>query len=128
MNYAQIIKLKQRINHLAEENKRLRHEITQKKIDNSTNGNIIAIVSQITNITPMEMKSRSRKRPISLARNMCMYLMYLEKMTYTDIGIAFHRDHSTAIHSIRNFEDALFWEFSAESKLMSVYSKSLITL
>lgn len=66
---------------------------------------IIMSVAEHFQISTRLMMSKSRQRELVLARNMCMYIMknYFN-MTLKEVGKAFNRDHTTAIHAIRMFQ------------------------
>lgn len=50
-------------------------------------------------VTPELMESRSRKREITIARQVLMIIMWESKMTLTMIGSAFNRDHATVCNA-----------------------------
>jgi len=67
---------------------------------------IINVVSLITNVSESEMRSKSRLHKTVLARQIAMYYLSLEGMTFKSIGREFgNRDHSTVTHSIRTIHD-----------------------
>jgi len=66
---------------------------------------VIMAVAESFDISPRLMMSKSRQRELVLARNMCMYVMKTYfNMTLKEVGLAFNRDHTTAIHAIRMFK------------------------
>jgi chromosomal replication initiator protein len=66
---------------------------------------IIEKVYESTGIPFAELKSNSRKRPVTLARQYAMYQiydqLYTKAYTLEEIGKVFNRDHSTVLHSIK---------------------------
>jgi chromosomal replication initiator protein len=59
-------------------------------------------------VTIKELQSRSRKKNITLPRQIAMYLGRKHtEQALGDIGSAFNRDHSTVIHSIRVITEAM---------------------
>lgn len=65
---------------------------------------IITAVAEHYQISTRHMMSKDRHREYVLARNMCFYILQKYfKMTLKEIGGAFNRDHTTAIHGIRMF-------------------------
>lgn len=123
MNQQYVTNLKSKIYLLSQENKRLRAEITgQMKINPSPVTEIISFISHQTGVTPMEMLSRTRQRDIAVARMLCMYIMRKHlNMQWTEIGKAFHRDHSTAIHAVTVIENQLSFAKSFESQVIHSY-------
>jgi len=48
-----------------------------------------------------------------------MWIIYqTNKVTWTEIGKYFLRDHSTVIHSVKSVDNALFWPQSNEYKII----------
>lgn len=67
---------------------------------------IIRIVSDYTNITPEDLRSKVRERNIVEARQLAMFFIYKNTpLTLKRIGMEFNRDHSTVIHSKETVED-----------------------
>ena len=65
---------------------------------------IIVAIADYYQISTRMMMSKCRQRKYVLARNMCFYILQKYfKMTLSEIGRAFNRDHTTAIHGIRMF-------------------------
>ncbi|HEX6651212.1 MAG TPA: chromosomal replication initiator protein DnaA [Thermoleophilaceae bacterium] len=59
-------------------------------------------------LDPKELTSKSRRRPISLARQVAMYLSReLTEYTPEQIGTAFRRDRTTVNHAVKQVEAAL---------------------
>ena len=59
-------------------------------------------------LTPDDLVSKSRSRPMTTARHMAMYLLReLTGLSLIKIGERFDRDHTTAIHGIRKIESLM---------------------
>jgi chromosomal replication initiator protein len=59
-------------------------------------------------LTPDDLVSKSRSRPMTTARHMAMYLLReLTGLSLIKIGERFDRDHTTAIHGIRKVESLM---------------------
>jgi chromosomal replication initiator protein len=59
-------------------------------------------------LTPDDLISKSRSRPMTTARHMAMYLLReLTGLSLIKIGERFDRDHTTAIHGIRKIESLM---------------------
>ena len=59
-------------------------------------------------LTPDDLVSKSRSRPMTTARHMAMYLLReLTGLSLIKIGERFERDHTTAIHGIRKIESLM---------------------
>lgn len=71
---------------------------------------IIERVSLKTGLSKKAIKSKSRKKELVMARNVCMYLMKKHTiLSLATIGATFgKRDHSTVLHALKNMEDDLF--------------------
>lgn len=63
-------------------------------------GKIISTVCDHFNLTESQLKSKTRKREVAYARQLCMYF-FIKKLKYTTTksGSVFNRDHATAIHA-----------------------------
>lgn len=70
---------------------------------------IIKTVCSVFELSPENLRSRSRKRNIVVARNTAFYLArkYTE-LTLKDIGRLFNRRHSTVIKGITNIEKEIY--------------------
>ena len=72
---------------------------------------IAQCVSDYYNIEPDQLFTKSRKREISDARQMVMYLSKRHaKMPVTAIGARLSRTHATVLHACRNIEERLSLE------------------
>jgi len=81
---------------------------------------IIQEVTQFYNIDPDIIFTKSRKREISDARQMVMFLAKkLAKMPYTAIGTRLSRTHATVLYACKNIEERL----SIEKKLRDDINK-----
>ena len=59
-------------------------------------------------LSPDDLVSKSRSRPMTTARHMAMYLLReLTGLSLIKIGERFDRDHTTAIHGIRKIESLM---------------------
>jgi len=69
---------------------------------------IIQLVAQAFQIPPAQLSSQSRKKNISEPRQIAMYLgRELTDNSLHTIGLAFGRDYSTVIHSLKKIEQDL---------------------
>jgi chromosomal replication initiation ATPase DnaA len=124
---SRISKLHEKIYQLQQENKRLRYEITKHPFEKTPVEDVVLKVSELTGVTPMEMRSKSRKREYVIARQVVMWIIYqTNKVTWTEIGKYFLRDHSTVIHSVKSVDNALFWPQSNEYKIIEKYDSQLL--
>ena len=82
---------------------------------------VIDIVCQTLNINVSDIYSKTRKRNISEARQICMYLVYNEcLLSLHQVGRIFNRDHSTIIHGRRNIANWLRYEDDFKKKFTKV--------
>ena len=66
---------------------------------------IMMAVADAMQVSTRQMMTKSRQRELVQARNMCMYIMKTYfNMTFKEVGKAFNRDHTTAMHGIRMFK------------------------
>ncbi|MCM1505314.1 MAG: chromosomal replication initiator protein DnaA [Muribaculum sp.] len=73
-------------------------------------------VSDFYNIDPEQLFTKTRKREISDARQMVMYLAKRHvKMPVTAIGTRLSRTHATVLHACRNIEERLSMEATLRS-------------
>lgn len=69
---------------------------------------IIAATAEVYGVSVDDIIGRSRKRRITDARHMAIYLTrHKTLLSTTDIGDIFGRDHATVIHSINKVEGML---------------------
>ena len=60
---------------------------------------IIGLVAERMHVPMTRLKSRIRTQHVAFVRQVAMYLLrHCTDLTYPEIGAAFDRDHSTAIH------------------------------
>jgi chromosomal replication initiator protein len=84
----------------------------RQRVQNSVD-EIIQRVSNFTGISIEEMKGRSRKRPIVIARQVAMYLIHQnhfdkgEGVTWKFIAECLGREHATAMWSISVVKNAI---------------------
>lgn len=63
---------------------------------------VITEVSRFYGVSVQEIAGTSRTRNVALARNVAMFLAYnMLGKSSNEIGAAFHRDHSTVLHSLK---------------------------
>ena len=78
---------------------------------------LVAHVAGLYESTPERMLSRSRDPRDTMARGCCWYLLRrFARMPLAEMGAIFNRDHTTAHHGIRRFEQQLRAD-SAEREL-----------
>ncbi|MDE6527592.1 MAG: chromosomal replication initiator protein DnaA, partial [Muribaculaceae bacterium] len=79
------------------------------------------------NIDPEAIFTKSRKRAISDARQMVMYMAKkLAKMPMTAIGTRLSRDHSTVIYACKNIEQRLPFEKQLQDDVAAI-EKTFLT-
>lgn len=65
----------------------------------------IEIVAEANGIAPATLLNQSRWRPIARARQVAMWLSRQStQRSLSEIGMVFHRDHTTVLHGIRTVE------------------------
>ncbi len=76
-------------------------EVAQVSSKNITASDILRIVADFFEITQQDLVDKSRRKEVTVPRQICMYLMRdVLKMSYPHIGdILGKRDHTTAIHA-----------------------------
>ena len=79
-------------------------------------GDVIILVSRVTNVFPEDIISHKRHREIVTARALFAYICrnHLQK-AYKRIGRFINRDHSTIIHLVSNYEDYLKMNYKEET-------------
>lgn len=86
-----------------------------------TTGQIITAVAQAFQSTEADLLGRGRAREIVLPRQVAMYLLRTESgESFADIGLAFGRDHTTAMHSVEKIEKTMQSDTALRAKLMAV--------
>ena len=88
---------------------------------------ILNIVSEVTEIHIDNLKSRSRKFEIVLARN--IYFKFARKFTnkgLTPIGMEVNRDHSTVLHGLKTLAKDLETDYLECNELVSICYKQLV--
>ena len=69
---------------------------------------IAQVIADYYNLDPDLLFAKSRKREISDARQLLMYMAKnVAKMSSTTIGLRLSRDHSTVLHAIKQVEQRL---------------------
>lgn len=85
---------------------------------------ICELVSGQFNVTVQELQSKSRKKAITIPRQIAMYLS--RKHTddsLSDIGKTFNRDHSTVLHAIKVVSEKLVRDTSVNAQLQILSDK-----
>jgi len=79
-------------------------------------GEVITLVSKVTNVFPQDIISHKRHREIVTARALFSYICrnHLKK-SFKIIGRFINRDHSTIIHLVSNYEDYLKMNYKEET-------------
>ena len=92
----------------------LAHDVLQSILSNAgeapvTADLVVAVASEYYNITPEEMRSSSRTRPLVVARQTAMYLCReLTDLSLPKIGREFgNRDHSTVLHATNKIRKSM---------------------
>lgn len=82
------------------------------------------MVSGQFKVSVKELQSKSRKKHVTVPRQIAMYLArkYTEQ-SLADIGKAFHRDHSTVMHSIKVVSNKLVRDTSVNAQLELLSNK-----
>jgi len=65
---------------------------------------LVEPVLQRHQLTWKDISGRSRRRPIVMARQECMWVMRSAGMSYPLIGRFLRRDHTTVLHGVRQHE------------------------
>ena len=79
---------------------------------------IMSTVSDVTNISIEQMKSKSRKREVVYARNICCKLLKeFTSFSLKSIGLILGgRDHSTIIHAIGSYDNIIWQDYEFKMK------------
>jgi chromosomal replication initiator protein len=79
---------------------------------------ICDLVSTQFNVSVKDLQSKSRKRIVTVPRQIAMYLSRkFTEESLADIGKAFNRDHSTVLHSIKVVSNKLVSDTSVNAQL-----------
>lgn len=66
---------------------------------------VVSIVAQHFDVTPVEVFSRSRTKRFSEARHASFWILRQHtKLSFEEIAEQFDRDHSTVVHGVRSME------------------------
>lgn len=91
----------------------------EKKRENVALENILRVVAKHYDVSPLDIKGKSRQKDIAAVRQVTFYLM--KKLTFNslqNIGLAIGgRDHSTVIHAIQKVESMLAVDKHFEAKI-----------
>jgi len=92
-----------------EETKKILYSVLNSKIESAiTKKDIINSVLNFFEITKEDLMSKSRKKKVSLPRQITMFLFKKElKMSYPEIGEYFQRDHTTALHAFNKIKNGI---------------------
>lgn len=90
-----------------EETKKILSSVLSSKIESAiTKKDIINSVLNFFEITKDDLMSKSRKKKVSLPRQITMFLFKKElKMSYPEIGEYFQKDHTTALHAFNKIKN-----------------------
>ena len=108
-------------------------EIAKKQLNitNDENHKIIDIdlisnaVSEYFKIPLGDVKGKTRKKEVALARHIAMYMSHkILRLTLEEIGFYFsNRDHSTVIHGIKKIEELVKNDSTISHKIYEIESK-----
>ena len=73
-------------------------------------------------VTPEEIKSKTRERRVAVPRHVAMYIMRQKGMRVAEVGHIFNRSHCTVIHANKNVQNII------ETKDKSYYPQLKILL
>ena len=109
--------------------KALRKEIINPRIDFNDSPNhwkeVLRAVCTVTELTPDEILCPSRKRASLYARHMFNFICRKRLgMAWAEIGRIIHRDHSTAINSVKEFSNILY----TDKEVQRQYAKVCVLL
>lgn len=84
---------------------------------------IISLVAEAFNISPSHLTSQTRKKAVSIPRHIAMYIAReLTDNSLHTIGLAFGRDYSTVIHSLKKAEGMLETDPDMNQKIQELMS------
>lgn len=108
-------------------------EIAKKQLNitNDENGKTLDIstisntVAEYFKIPIGDIKGKTRKKDVTLARHIAMYMSHkILRLTLEEIGFFFsNRDHSTVIHGIKKIEDLVKKDSTISHKIYEIESK-----
>ena len=109
--------------------KALKQEIISPRVNFNDNPNhwkeVLRAVCTVTELTPDEILCPSRKRASLYARHMFNFICRKRLgMAWAEIGRIIHRDHSTAINSVKEFSNILY----TDKEVQRQYAKVCVLL
>jgi chromosomal replication initiation ATPase DnaA len=109
--------------------KALKHEIINPRVNFNDSPNhwkeVLRAVCTVTELTPDEILCPSRKRASLYARHMFNFICRKRLgMAWAEIGRIIHRDHSTAINSVKEFSNILY----TDKEVQRQYAKVCVLL
>jgi chromosomal replication initiation ATPase DnaA len=109
--------------------KALKHEIINPRVDFNDTPNhwkeVLRAVCTVSELTPDEILCPSRKRASLYARHMFNFICRKRLgMAWAEIGRIIHRDHSTAINSVKEFSNILY----TDKEVQRQYAKVCVLL
>ena len=109
--------------------KALRKEIISPRVNFNDSPNhwkeVLRAVCTVTELTPDEILCPSRKRASLYARHMFNFICRKRLgMAWAEIGRIIHRDHSTAINSVKEFSNILY----TDKEVQRQYAKVCVLL
>lgn len=109
--------------------KALKKEIIHPRVDFNDSPNhwkeVLRSVCTVTELTPDEILCPSRKRASLYARHMFNFICRKRLgMAWAEIGRIIHRDHSTAINSVKEFSNILY----TDKEVQRQYAKVCVLL
>ncbi len=109
--------------------KALKREIINPRVDFNDEPNnwreVLRAVCTTTELTPDEILCPSRKRASLYARHMFNFICRKRLgMAWAEIGRIIHRDHSTAINSVKEFTNILY----TDKEVQRQYAKVCVLL
>lgn len=109
--------------------KALKQEIISPRVNFNDSPNhwkeVLRAVCTVTELTPDEILCPSRKRASLYARHMFNFICRKRLgMAWVEIGRIIHRDHSTAINSVKEFSNILY----TDKEVQRQYAKVCVLL